>query len=410
MQDPAIRPKNEDRGITPWSVAFGSAVAMIVCNGPITLFTFGVLVGSITSQFGWRRATLASAVLAAHIGGAVMMPFRGALLDRFGTRRLVLTSICGFALLFACVALLPANPAAFIAVYALIGVVGAGHSTLPYSRVVSTWFRERRGLALGISLAGVGIGSALIPQVARVLIAHYGWRGAYSGLAVLVLIVALPAVGLLVHDPSTKGTYGLPPRVTTTDSGLSLRQSLSTPQFWMLAIILFLVAAAVNGTTAHLVPMLADRGISTAVATTALSASGLALIGGRVISGFCLDRFYAPLVAAAFFLVPLVGLCLLWANGGIGMSLIAAVLLGTGIGAEVDIMSFLLVKYFGLKHYGSIYGALLALFTLGSGLGPWLVSLPYDHLGSYTLALLGCGLSLSLASGLVVALGPYKFD
>ena len=120
------------RPARPWAVVLGSAIAMIVCNGPIILFTFGVLVGPITSDFGWRRGTLASAVLAAHVSGALMMPFVGGFLDRYGTRRLVSGAICVFAIVLAGMALLPPNPLAFIAAYAVLGLVGAGHSTLPY--------------------------------------------------------------------------------------------------------------------------------------------------------------------------------------------------------------------------------------------------------------------------------------
>src|SRR5690348_12568593 len=101
----------------PWSVVVGSNLALIVCNGPIILFTFGVLVGPITADFGWRRGDVASAVLASHIGGALVMPFMGSLLDRFGTRRIALPAIIVFAMLFASVALLPGNPLYFIGAY-----------------------------------------------------------------------------------------------------------------------------------------------------------------------------------------------------------------------------------------------------------------------------------------------------
>ncbi len=393
-----------------WNVVIGSNLAMIVCNGPMILFTFGVLVGPISASFGWRRSTLASAVLASHVGGALVMPFMGSLLDRFGTRRIVLPAVVLFALLFCSVALLPGNPLYFIVAYAAIGVIAAGHSTLPYSRVVSAWFQKKRGLALGVALSGVGIGSVIVPQIARVLVENHGWRGAYVGLAILILLLALPAVALLVRDRSAVDGPNVSADVTLTAAGMTLGQSIRTPQFWMLVVILFLVAAAVNGSIAHIVPLLTDRRVSATVATAALSASGLAAIGGRVLSGYFLDRFFAPYVAASFFLLPVLGLCLLGSDGGAFVNIAAAILLGMGIGAEVDIMSFLIVKYFGLRHYGSIYGTLLALFTLGSGTGPWLIAYPSDMLGSYTPALTGAGIALVVASALALRLGPYRIE
>ena len=398
----------------PWLVVFGSVLALTVCNGPMILFPFGVLVGPITAEFGWPRATLAAAVVVAHMTGALAMPFTGVLMDRFGVRKVALPAISIFALLFAGIALLPGVPLLFIGIYALLGVVGAGHSTLTYARAVSTWFDRRRGLALGITLSGVGIGTALTPQVARILVADYGWRGAYLGLAVLLLILALPAVAFLVRDrvraPLDVATAKAAAATAAPVPGMRLGSALRGYHFWAIGIALFLVALAVNGTIAHVVPLLGDRGVSARTATAALSAAGLALIVGRILSGYCLDRLYAPFVSAGFFLVPLCGIALLGAGVSDALAVFAAVLLGIGIGAEVDIMAFLVGRYFGIAHYGAVYGTLLALFTFGSGLGPWLIALAFDHFHNYSAALVGCGATLVVASALVASLGPYKYE
>jgi MFS family permease len=131
----------------PRLVVLGSALALMVCNGPMILFPFGVLVGPITAEFGWPGATLASAVVTAHVTGALAMPIVGALMDRYGVRSVALPAICCFALGFAGMSLLPGVPVLFVVGYALLGIVGAGHSTLTYARAVSTWFDARRGLA-----------------------------------------------------------------------------------------------------------------------------------------------------------------------------------------------------------------------------------------------------------------------
>jgi MFS family permease len=390
----------------PWLVVLGSALALAVGNGPIILFTFGVLVGPMAAEFGWPRATLASAVVAAHTTGALAMPFVGGLIDRFGVQRVALPAICAFALTFAGIALLPPVPILFILAYGLLGIVGAGHSTLAYARAVSIWFDGKRGLALGLTLSGVGIGTALTPQIARLLLADYGWRGAFVGLAIVLFCVAAPSVLFLVRDRTRDETDDVPVVVGT---GTTLRAALGTFQFWAIGIALFLVATAVNGSIAHIVPLLGDRGVSTQAATAALSATGMALILGRILSGWCLDRFFAPFVAIAFFCVPLCGIVLLGSGGSGALALFAAILLGIGIGAEVDVMAFLVGRYFGLAHYGAIYGTLLALFTFGSGFGPWAIAMGFDHFHNYTIALTGCGIALVAASALVLKLGPYRY-
>jgi MFS family permease len=398
----------------PWLVVLGSALALTVCNGPMILFPFGVLVGPITAAFGWPRATLASAVVVSHITGALAMPFTGILMDRFGARRVALPAVCVFALLFGAISLLPGVPLLFILFYALLGIVGAGHSTLAYARAVSAWFDRKRGLALGITLSGVGIGTAMTPQVARILVADYGWRGAYVGLAVLLLVLAVPAVTFLVRDrvrtPLDKAASAPRAETVPTIPGTRLGPALRGYHFWAIGIALFLVALAVNGAIAHVVPLLGDRGVPARTATAALSAAGLALIVGRILSGYCLDRFFAPFVSAGFFLVPLCGIALLGAGASEALAIFAAVLLGVGIGAEVDIMAFLVGRYFGIAHYGAIYGTLLALFTVGSGMGPWLIALAFDRFHNYNGALIGCGATLVVASALVASLGRYKYE
>ena len=108
-------------------LCLGSVLALTVCNGPMILFPFGVLVGPITHEFGWPRATLAAAVVVSHMTGALAMPFTGVLMDRYGVRKVALPAISMFALVFAGIALLPGVPWLFIAFYALLGVIGAGH-------------------------------------------------------------------------------------------------------------------------------------------------------------------------------------------------------------------------------------------------------------------------------------------
>lgn len=392
----------------PWLVVLGSALALMVCNGPMILFPFGVLVGPITAEFGWSRATLASAVLAAHITGGLAIPFAGVLIDRFGVRKIALPAICMFALALGGISMLPAVATYFVVAYAVLGLIGAGHSTVIYARAVSTWFDQRRGMALGISLSGVGIGVAVVPEVARILITSYGWRGAYVGLGVLLFVVAMPAVGCLVHDRLREDRSVLSiARKEGNENGATLLIAARSYQFWALAVVVFLVAIAVNGMLAHVVPLLNERGISNRSATQALSAAGLALIVGRAASGYFLDRFFAPVVSACFFLIPFAGIVLLGTTESSALAMFAAVLLGIGIGAEVDIMAFLLGRYFGLSHYGAVYGTLLAIFTFGSGIGPWLIALSFDHFHTYAGALMGCGLSLIFASALVGGLGPY---
>jgi MFS family permease len=179
VEDRLATPAYQERVSAGWLVVFGSTLALIVGNGPIILFTFGVLLQPISAEFGWPRGSLATAVVVSHITGAVMMPFVGMLVDRFGVKRIALPAIALFAATTAYAGMLGNNLMAFIVLYGFLGLFGAGHSTLIYARAVSTWFDARRGLALGITLAGIGIGAAVIPKYTHYFVANYGWREAY---------------------------------------------------------------------------------------------------------------------------------------------------------------------------------------------------------------------------------------
>jgi MFS family permease len=400
-----------------WWVVFGSTVGLFVGSGPILLFTFGVFLKPITSAFGWNRGTVASALAVSHTLGAIATLFVGKLIDRWGIRRVTLPFVVAFSLTVAAISRTPAYPAVFLLFYAVAGLVGSVQAPLPYAKAISAWFDSQRGLALGIAMAGVGLGGALMPQLARFLIRVFGWRGAYVGLGIVTFTLAFPAVALFVREPETRaGGQGLPAtgggtaRIAARLPGLSANEVMSgSRRFWLVLVAVFLVATSVNGTIAHIVPLLTDGGVSNKFATLALTTSSLALIAGRILSGYLLDKFFAPYVAACFFLFPLFGIALLGAGSGGPVSLLAAVCLGLGIGSELNVTAFLVGRYFGLRSFGEIYGYLTAAFLFGSGLGPWVMGVCFDMTRSYSPALAGFSVALVAASFFISRLGPYAY-
>ncbi len=400
-----------------WWVVFGSTVGLLVGSGPILLFPFGVFLKPVTSAFGWNRGTVASALVVSHTLGAIATLFVGKLIDRWGIRRVTLPCVAAFALTVAAISRTPACPAVFLLLYAVAGLVGSVQAPLPYAKAISAWFDAQRGLALGIAMAGVGLGGALMPQLARYLIRVFGWRGAYVGLGVTTFALAFPAVALFVREPGIRLGDQEPPaaggstdRIAVRAPGLSAKEVISgSRRFWLIFVAVFLVASSVNGVIAHLVPLLTDRGVSNKFATLALTTSSLALIAGRIFSGYLLDWFFAPYVAACFFLLPLFGIALLGAGAGGPVSLFAAVCLGLGLGSEINVTAFLVGRYFGLRTFGEIYGYLTAIFLFASGLGSWMMGVCFDLARSYNPALAGFGVALVVASFFISRLGPYAY-
>ena len=183
----------------------------------------------------------------------------------------------------------------------------------------------------------------------------------------------------------------------------------SSWRFWALTVAFVLAVIAINGTITHVVALLTDRGIPVRTAVSTLSAAGLAIIFGRILSGWFLDRFFGPYVAIGFFTIPMAGIGLLASGAGGVVPLVGAALCGMGIGAEIDIMAFMLSRYFGLKAYGRLYGIMFGCFGVGTGVGPWFSGFVHDAAHSYTPAFLVYEVALAVTCLLFVRLGPYPF-
>jgi predicted MFS family arabinose efflux permease len=390
------------QGRNPWWIVVGSVLGLIVGNGPILQFTFGLFLGPIAAEFGWERGTISAALMCYAFLGAAASPLIGLAIDRWGVRQTTMLFILLFGMSTAAIAFTSSAPM-FIALYGLAGIIGAGQAPLPYARAIAANFNARRGLALGIAMAGVGLGAALIPALTHFLIDSYGWREAYIGLGIVTVLVAFPAVAFLVGDAkSTAETSGELP-------GLTVAQALRDRRFWYMAIAFLLVATATNGTIAHAVPLLIDHHVPMQQASRVLSFAGLALIVGRLLSGYLIDRIFAPYIATTFFLIPIIGIALLGSQATVATSMLGIVCVGLGLGAEVDLIAFLLSRYLGLKSFGRLYGLLFAMFSVGSGLGPVIMGKVFDASKSYNGALVMFAVSLVIACACMSLLGPYQY-
>ena len=189
-----------------WWIVFASVLGLSVGNGPIMQFTFGVLLPPISHEFGWARGTVSSAIVIGLWMTGVATPLVGRLVDRFGVRAVALPAIALFSAATASVALVPASPLVFTACITVMGLTAAGQTPLVYAKAISASFDDKRGLALGIAMAGVGLGAAVVPQFAQALIQAVGWRGAYVGLGSLTFILAFPAVALFLRGRSAHPT------------------------------------------------------------------------------------------------------------------------------------------------------------------------------------------------------------
>jgi MFS family permease len=392
-----------------WWIVFGATLSMLVAQGPVILYTLGLFIKPLNQEFGWDRASISAAGGLAAISSAIAIPFVGWLIDRWGIRTVLLPIIVLAASSIALIALTPNLVGVFMLLFAITGLLGSGQGPLGYAKCVSAWFDDRRGLALGITMSGIGLGAALVPQYAQWLIGNFGWRTAYVGLGFLTLMVAFPAVYLFINEPGTeKATTGAS-RVPASENrlpDLEVREVLGGRRFWLIAFALMLVSTVTQGMVVHTVPLLTDKGYSPETAAALMIAVGLSTMAGRLLSGYLVDKIFAPFVAAAFFLLPCLGIYLLDSV----LSPVAGIIsLGLASGTEIDMIGFLTSRYFGMKRFGQLYGYLFASFVVGSAVGPYMMGLAFERLHSYEPALWSFGAFMLLASVLILCLGPYRY-
>jgi predicted MFS family arabinose efflux permease len=195
----------------------------------------------------------------------------------------------------------------------------------------------------------------------------------------------------------------------TREIGLTLRETVRMPAFWVMVCVFILVTASVHACFVHLPAVLADRGATAQMAALASSLFGVGMFVGRIGCGFLLDVFFAPRVSAVLFAAVASGLGFLALGHAIWAGFVGAFLVGLGLGAETDIMAYLVSRYFGLRSYGAIFGWIWAVFGLSGGLGAFLMGLGFDKTGSYVVPLAGFVCATVLAMLLIMTLGPYRY-
>lgn len=412
-----MKSKGKKRIFYGWWIILVAGVGLFLSYISVVSFTFGVFINSLGREFNWSRGQISLAFSLSLMAMCAAMPLIGRLVDRLGARKVILPSVLAFGLCLISLYFLSTSLWHFYAIYLIMGIVGGGSGQIPYSRVISQWFDRRRGLALGLAMVGAGLGSFIMPYAAHELISNAGWRAAYLYMGFVVIMVTIPVVALALKEKPE--TMGLLPdgQVLRDDSiaeqsraefGMSCREALRSGIFWLMCFAFFLVAMSVIGCLIHLAPMLTDRGVSPGSAAFAASLLGGSLILGRVGAGYLLDRFFASYVAVCFFCGAALGVLLLWAGAAGSLAFAAALLLGLGLGAEGDIMAYLVSRYFGLRAFGEIYSYAMISFTLGGVVGPLFMGLGFDATGSYRLVLGAFLMAALTAAALMTRLGPYR--
>jgi MFS family permease len=396
-----------------WVVVAVTFVTMAI--GVNARTAFSLFFPPILSEFGWERGVTAGAFSFGFVVSGAVSPLIGRLMDRAGPRAVM---ELGVALMGGGLLLAPLTTAPWH-LYITIGVmVGAGSVCLGYSGqslFLPNWFIRRRGLAIGIAFAGVGIGSVTLLPWVQHLIEHTGWRTACTAMGLMVLIVLAPINFLLRKRPEDIGLLPdgeaaphatsarpvsniLDPVWAATD--WTLPRALRTARFWWIALGYFCGLYIWYAVQVHQTKYLLDIGFSPNVGVWALGVVSLLGIPGQIALGHLSDRIgreaiwgissfgfaicFAALIALKYEPSLALVYLMVFAQGALGYGL-------------TSIMGAVVLEIFQGPHYGSIFGCVMLVALAGGAAGPWVTGTLYDLTGDYTIAF-GIAIGVSLLS------------
>ena len=413
-------------GYYGWVIVATSFLTLGVAFG--VWYSFSVLYIAIINDFGWQRATTAGIFSLFTISHYLCAFLTGWLIDRFGPRLVI-----PFGALWLAVSLNLLTKATdiwdFYLIYGIMAAVGVSLiGFVPHATFLPRWFSKRRGLAIGMAMAGVGVGMLTIPPFMQHLISRYDWRYAYQILAIIVLFTIPINLFFQRRDPAQMGLLpdnleinsepnGSGAKTTATGKPADLnkqnpskhnlqpagsriidpgwvaiswtsRGALRTNRFWYLAAGFFLGPFAIQGVLLHAVAGLVDGGMSAKTAAATFGFLGICGSVGKITLGFFGDRWNRETANTVGMISATIGVSALAAIKFQPQLLpwIFAICFGFGYGAVAPLFPAIAADIFQGEHFGRIFGLLSLNLGFGGAAGAWFAGYIFDQSGSYLTA------------------------
>ena len=378
-----------------WLLAAGTLIMVI--QGSLYAYGFSAFFIPLAKTLKTSRGTLSLAFSFTRLESGLLGPAEGFFIDRFGPRGIMLVGFVLFGLAYLLFSQID-SIFRFYLIFPLIALGASMSGFLPVVTAVNNWFDRRRGLATGISSAGVNLGGVLVGFVAQA-IDIFGWRTTAVGVSVLLWVMGLPLTLMMRHRPQD---YGYRPDGNLSNNGnpkagsgmemdsgtvlgVTAKQALGTSAFWVIAICHAFSVLIIGAVTVHEIPLLVDAGLSFQLAAWTLSfMTGVALVG-RIAGGYIGDLFGKKPALITCFILMSAGVLVLATATTLREALIFAVLYGVGYGARAPLLIALRGDYFGPKNFGAILGLSQPVMMIGSFLGPVVAGYAYDVQGSYQM-------------------------
>lgn len=400
-----------------WVVVAGCFVALMATSGVQN--TFGLFFKPLTGEMGWDRSSLSMSMSLNLILYGISQPIMGQLADRFGARKVMLTSliIIGIAVTLLGTATDVWQVHLYYGIIAALGFSGVAPVTI--SAVVTRWFVRRRGLALSIATTGMAAGQIVIIPLSMYLILLFGWRVTTLWLAGIASLLILPVVALTIKASPAEvgaqpdGDQGLvaaekrsgPQQPAPVERPVPLKFALRQRAFWQLSVGFFFCGFSWSLILTHLVPFALDAGISEMLTANALSFMSIISVVCSIAMGALSDRYGRNvLLGLVYFVRALSFIMLPWVST-VSLLYLFAAIHGSGRLASVPMTSAMTGDQFGRASVGTVFGTILLAHQLGAALGSYSGGYFFDTTGSYFGAFI-----LASVLGFVASAASFSID
>jgi len=392
-----------------WKVVFGTFLAMGLGYGGFS-FTQSQFVQPLQDAFGWSRGQIAFAFHLSFFTSFVA-PLFGRLIDRVGVRPVLTTCLMLVALSYVLIANTGGNYTLFLIAFVILVAAGLGTTGIAFTRAVASRFSKSRGTALAISRIGYSLAGAFMPILVFRVIADHGWQAGFYLLAAAAALVALPISWLFVSDERQAVELNAKGQPTALLDWRLWLKLLSNPKVLLVCLAAAFTYGPVIGILSQLQPMLTGKGLEPGLAAEFAALLAVSVVAGTLTTGILVDRIWAPAVGCAFTLLPVLGIALLLpSEPTVWMAGVGLVLIGLAQGAEIDVIAFIIARYFGLKSFAAIYGLSVLFIAVATSVAGIAFGFAYDTFGGYNEALIGAAVMFALASGAYLLLGRYPKD
>ena len=391
-----------------WLIIATLFMAIFFVSGATTN-CISVFLTPFMKRFGWNHAKVSLVPTAFSLAVGLVSPLIGYLLDRLEARIVV----CAGAILAIAGLLIASHSVtigSMVAAYIAMGLGVSAATFIPASLVAANWFQDKRGLAVGVVVAGSSASGITMPPLADHLIRNFGIAATFITLAVPIAALVIPFVFLVVRTRPEGAVKTTVAEQIKTLPGLEVGPAMATRAFWLLAVVQGLGMAGLGGTFYHVVPALIDAGYAPAHAALVLSTQAAASVVGFIVMGWLADRFTArqvlpwALAALGVSILMLLGarhsVAWEWWLGGFVM------VFGLTAGCTSSLTPVVAVETLGLRRFGTLWGLIGLGSTIGLAGGPLLVGAVFDATNSYALALELCAAMVLTAAVAVMLVTP----